>query len=235
MGITIRLAHLTANSIKVNIGDYVKKGTHIGTMGKTGLVVGTYPDHVHIDAANGYITKVWLSHEKKGLPICRNYINVFEDEPKVTNDFGDTSAPYSYDVPHHGIDVIPKCKGAEYCSWAVYSPVNGKIIQILKDDPGYGWCVYIYVEFENSYAQSWNEVSEWGIFHNTCGEPIRARKTPEIRSDNIAERSKWLEDGEYTEYDKYSINDGYVFVHSKNSGYWFAWRVWRGEKYGWIE
>lgn len=48
-GKTALYAHMEYGSINVNIGDYVEKGTIIGTMGQTG---NAYGDHLHLEIKN---------------------------------------------------------------------------------------------------------------------------------------------------------------------------------------
>lgn len=73
-------------------------------------------------------------------------------------------------------------------------------------------------------------VAESGVFTCTDDEGIIMRNFPSVESKRVYDLNK----GESINYDYYYIHEGYVWLRSSDSGNWVPWRVYCGEKWGYI-
>lgn len=151
---TVRFAHLAEKS-PFRLGQVVRRGDCIGTMGNTGA--STAP-HVHLDVVRGLqVHRYSLADIEAGAPVADpRQAALFVDrelfgiDPIITTGYADPGYLFARRQLHVGFDVVPvnRHKSVENhgIHWNRSSP--GRVIAILEDDPGYGHCISIAFEME---------------------------------------------------------------------------------------
>jgi len=146
MKYTVRYAHLSR--IDVVAGQAVKEGDIIGIFGNTGQSTGA---HLHIDCVRGFQTKRYSMAEiENGKYISDpKQLNHFIDDalfgvaPRITTYYCEPEYQKMFRKLHFGYDVVPT-SGAGFIFWN--RSKLGRVSAILKDDAGYGNCIYITFE-----------------------------------------------------------------------------------------
>lgn len=149
---TVRYCHL-AKPTNLKVGQTVKSGDTIGTMGNTGE---SYGDHLHIDCVYGehsYLYRLF-NMETENPKACPKELNYFIDKdlfgvsPVITTYYADPFYSDKFKKLHLGYDVVPtnrKNTKENYCiKWN--RSYAGKVINIGYDLNGYG--NYVYITYE---------------------------------------------------------------------------------------
>ena len=141
---TTRFAHL-AEDPPVKIGDKIKKGQKIGTMGKTGFSHGV---HLHLDSVKGSRSDVYTLNDMNGgnpepWPEQLNHFidrDLFKAPFKVTTPYADYDYQVKLKKVHHAYDVI-SLSG----DWSIFwnRTADGTVTRVSYLPESYGWIVYI--------------------------------------------------------------------------------------------
>ena len=148
MKYTVRFAHL--ETIFVQPGQIVSRGQVIGKMGSTGQSTAA---HLHIDCVEGeHKERYNLSMMGKGKPKPDKkqldfFIDseLFETDIEITTGYLDPDYEILFSKPHAGYDVVPKDRKETDIHYKIHwnRSASGEVIKIMKNDPGYGKCVYV--------------------------------------------------------------------------------------------
>lgn len=197
-GYFTRYLHLQYNSIRVKVGDKVKKGQIIGYMGNTGYSFG---GHLHFE--------IWKDNNRinpydylnKDLPnISHNVVNVY----------------YKVKTKKHGW--LPEVKNLEdYAGWE-NSPIIAFALKVDKGSARYrahiknkGWLPYVkgynINDFNNGYAGNDEIIDAIEIYYYTPSN-IRPYKKAKYKVNDY----KWQYDNE-----KNNNQDGYAGVFGINA------------------
>lgn len=152
--ITVRFPHLKYKS-PLKVGQTVKKNAIIGIMGDTGDAVKPGEIHLHLDAGDGVIAKVWRASQiSSGVyKLAADELLQFITYDLLREDFHVSHWPHEYDYfksvgfHHEGFDVITKNYPPKYdvfIRWPIDNP--GECILNCFDKPGYGNLVNIKVD-----------------------------------------------------------------------------------------
>ena len=192
-GYFTRYLHLAYGTVKVKVGDRVKKGQVIGYMGNTGYSFG---GHLHFEVWNGNNRINPTEYLDKDLPtITNNEVNVY----------------YKVKTQKHGW--LPKVKNLEdYAGWED-SPIIAFAVKVDKGSVKYrahikgrGWLPYVtgydVNNFENGYAGDGRVIDVVEIYYYTPND-IRPFKKAKYKVNNY----DWQYDDEKT-----NNQDGYAGV-----------------------
>lgn len=147
---TVRFAHL-AEKPALKLGQVVRAGDFIGTMGATGSADGA---HLHLDVVRGLQAHRYnLAAIEAGTPAADPrqaalFVDdgLFGTEPEITTGYADPGYLADYKKLHLAFDLVPKNRRRENYGirWNCSAP--GRVVAILENDPGYGHCVSIAYE-----------------------------------------------------------------------------------------
>lgn len=192
-GYFTRYLHLAYGTVKVKVGDRVKKGQVIGYMGNTGYSFG---GHLHFEVWNGNNRINPTEYLDKDLPtITNNGVNVY----------------YKVKTQKHGW--LPEVKNLEdYAGWED-SPIIAFAVKVDKGSVKYrahikgrGWLPYVtgydVNNFENGYAGDDRVIDAVEIYYYTPND-IRPFKKAKYKVNNY----DWQYDDEKT-----NNQDGYAGV-----------------------
>ena len=192
-GYFTRYLHLAYGTIKVKVGDRVKKGQVIGYMGNTGYSFG---GHLHFEVWNGNNRINPTEYLDKDLPIIKNNsVNVY----------------YKVKTQKHGW--LPEVKNLEdYAGWED-SPIIAFAVKVDKGSVKYrahikgsGWLPYVtgydVNNFENGYAGDGRVIDAVEIYYYTPND-IRPFKRAKYKVNSY----DWQYDDEKT-----NNQDGYAGV-----------------------
>lgn len=192
-GYFTRYLHLAYGTVKVKVGDRVKKGQVIGYMGNTGYSFG---GHLHFEVWNGNNRINPTEYLDKDLPtITNNGVNVY----------------YKVKTQKHGW--LPEVKNLEdYAGWED-SPIIAFAVKVDKGSVKYrahikgsGWLPYVtgydVNNFENGYAGDDRVIDAVEIYYYTPND-IRPFKRAKYKVNNY----DWQYDDEKT-----NNQDGYAGV-----------------------
>ena len=192
-GYFTRYLHLAYGTVKVKVGDRVKKGQVIGYMGNTGYSFG---GHLHFEVWNGNNRINPTEYLDKDLPtITNNEVNVF----------------YKVKTQKHGW--LPEVKNLEdYAGWED-SPIIAFAVRVDKGSIKYrahikggNWLPYVtgydVNNFENGYAGDDRVIDSVEIYYYTPND-IRPFKRAKYKVNNY----DWQYDDEKT-----NNQDGYAGV-----------------------
>jgi len=153
MTYTVRFAHLIERP-KYTIGDVIKRGDKIGTMGASGPP-GT-ETHVHGDCVEGeqtghYTLEQMEAGNPKPAPRQLNYFidaEAFGIEPYITTYYADIEYMLKRKKLHLAYDFVPidrhKTKAHHHLYWNRSYP--GRVMRVAFDPVGYGH--HICIAFE---------------------------------------------------------------------------------------
>ena len=188
-----RYLHLAYGTVKVKVGDKVKKGQVIGYMGNTGYSFG---GHLHFEVWNGNNRINPTEYLDKDLPtITNNEVNVY----------------YKVKTQKHGW--LPEVKNLEdYAGWED-SPIIAFAVRVDKGSIKYrahikggNWLPYVtgydVNNFENGYAGDGRVIDAVEIYYYTPND-IRPFKRAKYKINNY----DWQYDDEKT-----NNQDGYAGV-----------------------
>lgn len=183
-GYFTRYLHLAYGTVKVKVGDRVKKGQVIGYMGNTGYSFG---GHLHFEVWNGNNRINPTEYLDKDLPtITNNGVNVY----------------YKVKTQKHGW--LPEVKNLEdYAGWED-SPIIAFAVKFDKGSVKYrahikgrGWLPYVtgydVNNFENGYAGDDRVIDAVEIYYYTPND-IRPFKRAKYKINNY----DWQYDNEKT-------------------------------------
>ena len=147
---TVRYAHLEARP-PLRVGQVIRRGDLIGTMGATGSADGA---HLHLDAVRGLQAHRYnLAAIEAGAPAADPrqaalFVDdeLFGTEPEITAGYADPGYLADYGKLHLAFDLVPKNRKRENYGIRWNRSAPGRVVAILKDDPGYGHCVSIAYE-----------------------------------------------------------------------------------------
>lgn len=162
MKYTVRFAHMK-DAPKWKVGDVIKRGDVIGTMGTTGKSTAA---HLHIDCVEGEIKYPFmLADMTRGKPKPdRNQLRFFIDDelfgvtPEVTTGYNDPEYFAMFGKWHPAYDVVPEdrerwinkikqgTKAHYNMHWNRSYP--GVVSLIVYEPKGYGNCIYITFDTE---------------------------------------------------------------------------------------
>lgn len=192
-GYFTRYLHLAYGTVKVKVGDRVKKGQVIGYMGNTGYSFG---GHLHFEVWNGNNRINPTEYLDKDLPtITNNGVNVY----------------YKVKTQKHGW--LPEVKNLEdYAGWED-SPIIAFAVRVDKGSIKYrahikggNWLPYVtgydVNNFENGYAGDDRVIDAVEIYYYTPND-IRPFKRAKYKVNNY----DWQYDDEKT-----NNQDGYAGV-----------------------
>lgn len=192
-GYFTRYLHLAYGTVKVKVGDRVKKGQVIGYMGNTGYSFG---GHLHFEVWNGNNRINPTEYLDKDLPtIKNNTVNVY----------------YKVKTQKHGW--LPEVKNLEdYAGWED-SPIIAFAVRVDKGSIKYrahikggNWLPYVtgydVNNFENGYAGDGRVIDAVEIYYYTPND-IRPFKRAKYKVNNY----DWQYDDEKT-----NNQDGYAGV-----------------------
>lgn len=192
-GYFTRYLHLAYGTVKVKVGDRVKKGQVIGYMGNTGYSFG---GHLHFEVWNGNNRINPTEYLDKDLPaITNNGVNVY----------------YKVKTQKHGW--LPEVKNSEdYAGWED-SPIIAFAVRVDKGSIKYrahikggNWLPYVtgydVNNFENGYAGDDRVIDAVEIYYYTPND-IRPFKRAKYKVNNY----DWQYDDEKT-----NNQDGYAGV-----------------------
>ena len=192
-GYFTRYLHLAYGTVKVKVGDRVKKGQVIGYMGNTGYSFG---GHLHFEVWNGNNRINPTEYLDKDLPtITNNGVNVY----------------YKVKTQKHGW--LPEVKNLEdYAGWED-SPIIAFAVRVDKGSIKYrahikggNWLPYVtgydVNNFENGYAGDGRVIDAVEIYYYTPND-IRPFKRAKYKVNNY----DWQYDDEKT-----NNQDGYAGV-----------------------
>jgi len=155
MTYTVRFCHLIERP-KLAVGEIVKPGDKIGTMGSSGQSTAI---HLHIDCTEGkHSTAYTLAEMEQGHPApSPRQLNHFIDadlfgiEPFITSYYADPEYQRALLKVHCGYDVVPvdrhKTTAHHVIRWNRSMP--GIVTRVGLDPKGYGHHVYIAFEVED--------------------------------------------------------------------------------------
>ena len=192
-GYFTRYLHLAYGTVKVKVGDRIKKGQVIGYMGNTGYSFG---GHLHFEVWNGNNRINPTEYLDKDLPtITNNGVNVY----------------YKVKTQKHGW--LPEVKNLEdYAGWED-SPIIAFAVKVDKGSIKYrahikggNWLPYVtgydVNNFENGYAGDDRVIDAVEIYYYTPND-IRPFKRAKYKVNNY----DWQYDDEKT-----NNQDGYAGV-----------------------
>ena len=146
---TARYAHLKTRP-KMHIGDKIRRGAIIGTMGNSGQSTAA---HLHFDCVEGRHDRNWkLSDTEKGIPKASpRQTNFFIDkwlfhtEIAITTFYNDPEYQQVTGKVHLGSDVVPENRDPAFFDiW--WNRNKEGTIESIGFDPAYG--NYVLISFE---------------------------------------------------------------------------------------
>lgn len=151
MKYTVRFAHLK-NKSKLKIGERVRFGDKIGTMGSSGQSTAA---HLHLDCARGEQKELFhlFDYDQKIIPAPKQLLyfidnDLFKVQPVITTPYADHEYFKTRKKVHHGFDVVPWDRKATEDHFDIYwnRSKEGTVLLNGYDPAGYG--NYIYIMFE---------------------------------------------------------------------------------------
>jgi hypothetical protein len=149
---TVRFAHLK-DKPNYKVGDIIKPKSAIGIMGNTGTSTAI---HLHLDCVEGKQTERYTLGQidegrYKSSPRQLNYFidsDLFRVKPFITSYYADPEYQALFKKIHHGYDVVPMNRHSTTANYIIYwnRSMNGTVVKVLDNDPGYGHCIYICFE-----------------------------------------------------------------------------------------
>lgn len=151
MKYTIRFAHLTEPS-PLKVGDSVKFGDLIGTMGNTGQ---SKFNHLHMDCVEGFIKHIIRLKEigkNKAYKPCKRQLDFFKDKDLfkfklvVTTSYMDKKYEKIYKKQHPAYDLVPEDRHRSKEHFNIFfnrKKVKNTEVLINTFDAGYGYVVAI--------------------------------------------------------------------------------------------
>ena len=195
-GYFTRYLHLQYNSLKVKVGDKVKKGQIIGYMGNTGYSFG---GHLHFEIWKGNNRINPIEFLDKDLPIINSDVNVY----------------YKVKTQKHGW--LPEVKNLEDYAGFENSPIIAFAVKVDKGSIRYrahiknkGWLPYVngynINDFKNGYAGNDEIIDAMEIYYYTPSN-IRPYKKAKYKVNNYG----WQYDNE-----RIDSQDGYAGIFGIN-------------------
>ncbi len=189
-GYQTRYLHMAYGSVKVSVGDNVKKGQIIGYMGDTGNAFGA---HLHFEVLKDGNKVDPTEYLDKDLPINKNIVNVY----------------YRVCTQKHGW--LPEVKNLDDYAGYENSPITGIAIKVDKGSIRYrvhikggNWLPYVtgydIKDFNNGYAGGNKIIDAVEVYYNT---PLDIR--PYMRAKYKVNNYSWQYDNETT-----NGQDGYA-------------------------
>jgi len=152
MKYTVRFAHLK-DAPTLRGGDLIGRGTVVGVMGNTGASAGA---HLHLDVVEGiqvgrYSLNDIANDRPKASPkqsVLFVDDELFGVEPLVTTSYADPSYYRERAKLHLAFDLVPIDRHESAAHHEIHwnRSVQGVVMKVLKDDPGYGNCIYVTFE-----------------------------------------------------------------------------------------
>lgn len=149
MTYTVRFAHL-AERPSFKIGQTIRRGNRIGRMGNSGKSTAA---HLHQDTVRGLHTRRYTQAEiEAGDPVpaprqAAFFIDseLFGIKPVITAGYADPVYLADFKKLHMGFDAVPwdrhRSQDHFWIHWNRSMP--GRVLEILDDPDGYGYCLYI--------------------------------------------------------------------------------------------
>jgi len=148
---TVRYAHLSETLLRP--GQVIKRGEIIGTMGNSGASTGP---HLHLDCVVGLqIGRYTVNDIANGAPNpsakqCVMFVDeeLFRVKPAITTYYADPAYYVRFDKIHCGFDLVPEDRHTTQEHFKIHwnRSMQGKVVKIMGNDPGYGNCVQIAFE-----------------------------------------------------------------------------------------